>query len=275
MADLTTGELQAVAVGDLPLAPDIYDDTLIPVEQGGEAKHMTGAQWKEYAKSGVNAYVTAAQDAAAQAEQAAKDAQKAADAVVDVTEDAEAADAAAKTAQAAQTAAEQARQAAEQAASTAAETAATDAVNSVNTQLAQHVSDAQAAKKAAEQARDEAQAIAGGNFLPLAGGTMTGPLTLHGYPTEDLHAVPKRYVDEALENLDLNVTADEVTFADGQTFQQKYDSGELTGPAGADGQPGADGYTPQKGTDYWTTADKQEMVNDVLAALPTWTGGSY
>lgn len=48
MADLTTGELDAVAVGDLPLAPDIYDDTLIPVEQNGEAKHMTGAQWKAY-----------------------------------------------------------------------------------------------------------------------------------------------------------------------------------------------------------------------------------
>lgn len=48
MADLTTGELQAVSVGDLPVAPDIYDDTLIPVEQGGEAKHMTGAQWKAY-----------------------------------------------------------------------------------------------------------------------------------------------------------------------------------------------------------------------------------
>ena len=38
---------------------------------------------------------------------------------------------------------------------------------------------------------------------------------------------------------------------------------------------GADGYTPVKGTDYWTAADKAEMVSDVLAALPTWTGGSY
>lgn len=81
-------------------------------------------------------------------------------------------------------------------AQSAAGTAATDAVNSVNTQLAQHVSDAQAAQRAAEQARDEAQAIAGGNFLPLAGGTMTGALTLAGDPTADLHAVPKRYVDD-------------------------------------------------------------------------------
>lgn len=44
------------------------------------------------------------------------------------------------------------------------------------------------------------------------------------------------------------------------------------GPAGANGQPG---YTPVKGTDYYTAADKTEMVNLVLAALPTWMGGSY
>jgi hypothetical protein len=125
--------------------------------------------------------------------------------------------------------------------------------------------------------------------------------------------------------------AEQVTFADGQTFQQKYDAGELKGqqgepgkdgvgtpgkdgadgkaatitvgsvttgaagtsasvvntgtenaavlnftiPRGADGGKGDPGYTPQKGVDYYTAADKQEMVNSVLAALPTWTGGSY
>ena len=30
-----------------------------------------------------------------------------------------------------------------------------------------------------------------------------------------------------------------------------------------------------KGTDYWTSADKQEIVQDVLAALPVMKGGSY
>ena len=38
---------------------------------------------------------------------------------------------------------------------------------------------------------------------------------------------------------------------------------------------GEKGDTPQKGTDYWTAADQQSIVNDVLAALPTWEGGSY
>ena len=61
----------------------------------------------------------------------------------------------------------------------------------------------------------------------------------------------------------------------------------IQGPAGADGaegakgdkgdkgDTGASGHTPVKGTDYWTDADKAAMVNDVLAALPTWTGGSF
>lgn len=41
------------------------------------------------------------------------------------------------------------------------------------------------------------------------------------------------------------------------------------------GAKGDKGDTPQKGTDYYTASDKQEMVTAVLAALPTWTGGSY
>ena len=41
------------------------------------------------------------------------------------------------------------------------------------------------------------------------------------------------------------------------------------------GLKGDKGDTPVKGTDYWTAADKAEIANDVLAALPTWTGGEY
>ena len=39
--------------------------------------------------------------------------------------------------------------------------------------------------------------------------------------------------------------------------------------------PPAAGYTPVKGKDYYTEADKQEMVNAVLAALPAAEGVSY
>ena len=41
------------------------------------------------------------------------------------------------------------------------------------------------------------------------------------------------------------------------------------------GLKGDKGDTPVKGTDYWTAADKSEIVADTLASLPTWTGGSY
>lgn len=47
------------------------------------------------------------------------------------------------------------------------------------------------------------------------------------------------------------------------------------GDKGDKGAKGADGKTPVKGTDYWTSADKEEIVADTLAALPKWTGGSY
>lgn len=91
MADKTTGGLPAVteaAIGDLPGIADLYDDTLLPVEQQGEARHMTGAQWKAYAQAGVSLYVedarenmedarvsaAAAQNSAREAAQSAKDA---------------------------------------------------------------------------------------------------------------------------------------------------------------------------------------------------------
>lgn len=60
-------------------------------------------------------------------------------------------------------------------------------------------------------------------------------------------------------------------------------SGVLSWQASQSGMPtvqsanimGPKGDTPRKGVDYYTQADKTEMVNSVLAALPTWTGGSY
>lgn len=40
---------------------------------------------------------------------------------------------------------------------------------------------------------------------------------------------------------------------------------------GVDGNPGTDGVTPQKGIDYFTPADKGEIVSQVIAGLPTGT----
>ena len=49
---------------------------------------------------------------------------------------------------------------------------------------------------------------------------------------------------------------------------QKGDKGK----DGVDGKDGADGYTPIKGVDYYTEADKTEMVNAVISALPKYNG---
>ena len=82
MADRTTGELPAVKVGHLPLAPDVYDDALLPVELQGAAMHITGAQWKRYAQAAVNADVQKAVDSANSAQSAAARAESARDSIV-------------------------------------------------------------------------------------------------------------------------------------------------------------------------------------------------
>lgn len=41
------------------------------------------------------------------------------------------------------------------------------------------------------------------------------------------------------------------------------------------GEDGVDGYTPQKGVDYYTEEDKAEMVEMVMAALPMAEGVDY
>lgn len=72
MADKTTGELPVVKIGDLPSAADIYNDALIPVESQGEAMHIRGSQFKNYAKDAVRNDVAAAQNAALMASNAAR-----------------------------------------------------------------------------------------------------------------------------------------------------------------------------------------------------------
>ena len=56
----------------------------------------------------------------------------------------------------------------------------------------------------------------------------------------------------------------------------KGDTGERgpAGPAGPKGETGPAGYTPVRGTDYWTAADQQTIVDAVLAALPAAEGVS-
>lgn len=90
-------------VGLLPRAPDLYDDSLLVIEQQGAAQSLTGGQLKSFARAGVSEYVEAAQDAA----------QKALEAVKGAAVSAETAQAAKNAAQAAQKGAEKAQKAIE------------------------------------------------------------------------------------------------------------------------------------------------------------------
>ena len=38
------------------------------------------------------------------------------------------------------------------------------------------------------------------------------------------------------------------------------------------GEKGEDGYSPQKGVDYYTEADRQDIIEDVLARFPSYEG---
>lgn len=49
----------------------------------------------------------------------------------------------------------------------------------------------------------------------------------------------------------------------------------LHGENGQPGKDGKDGYTPVKGVDYFTEADKSEMVTAVIAALPHAEGVGF
>ena len=80
--------------------------------------------------------------------------------------------------------------------------------------------------------------------------------------------VPKSHTHANKDTLDL------LSVSNGKLQYNGSDVG-LKGDKGDTGAAGADGYTPVKGTDYWTESDKAEIVADTLAALPTWTGGNY
>lgn len=135
-------------IGSLPPAPQVLDTTLIPVEQNSIAMKMTGAQFKEFAKTSVRQYVDEAKAAAGAAE-ASKDAAK-------VSEDA--AKASETAAKASETQSAQYAASAETA-KTAAE-AAQAAADTSKSQAASSAADALASKNAAALSESNASVSA-------------------------------------------------------------------------------------------------------------------
>jgi hypothetical protein len=84
-----------------------------------------------------------------------------------------------------------------------------------------------------------------------------------GLGQADAEQVEQIITDYLEKNPIEGVTPEQVDQAVESALQQAKESGEF------DGEPGK---TPVKGTDYFTEADKAEMVADVIAALPVYGG---
>jgi hypothetical protein len=49
----------------------------------------------------------------------------------------------------------------------------------------------------------------------------------------------------------------------------------ISGPQGPQGIPGEEGYTPQKGIDYFTEEEIQEIVDSIVDTLPEAEGVEF
>lgn len=100
-----------------------------------------------------------------------------------------------------------------------------------------------------------------------------------GYALEDANGYGLTVAADTA-TVQLSHTAAEIDQAVNRTDELygAYASGSLKGEKGDKGDPGEPGpegpagYTPVRGTDYWTAADQSAIVNDVLAALPKYAG---
>lgn len=119
-----------------------------------------------------------------------------------------------------------------------------------------------------------------GEWLEISSGGGGGQSAGFGTPTAEATSLP----EGSSPTVSVSASGDDTEKVFSFTFGiPKGDKGEqgiqgpqgIQGVQGIQGDKGDKGDTPQKGVDYYTEADKTEMVNSVLAALPTWEGGSY
>lgn len=110
------------------------------------------------------------------------------------------------------------------------------------------------------------------SYADQHGGSGGGATTADGISYTNEHLVGTTNVKGALDEL----VPKSHTHSNKDTLDKLSDSNGKLQYNGSDvGLKGDKGDTPVKGTDYWTAADKAEIVADTLAALPTWTGGNY
>lgn len=246
------------------------------------------------------AAAAAAEISAQNAAEAAGDATSAAGAASDAAERASSSEGTAASAASAAKASEEAAKASETAAASSATAAGTSETNAkasedaaktsetnAGTSASSAAASAESAESNASKASSSALAAAGSadqasrdssNALVSAGNaaaSATAAETARASAEQIAEGIPKTVQDALQEAKDSGEFDGEPGVtphigANGNWFVGETDTGVK-----AQGEDGDPGDTPQKGVDYWTEADKAEMVNDVLAALPTWEGGSY
>lgn len=75
-------------------------------------------------------------------------------------------------------------------------------------------------------------------------------------------------IDEAIGRIrGKNLSADGVKFSDGETFQEKYDSGQLTGPQGETGPQGSAGAA---GKSAYQSAVSGGYTGTSRPSMPPW-----
>ena len=264
MADIT--------IGELPQASTFDRDSLLVVETQGEAQKVTGGQVQDLAKAGAAAAAAAAAMSADTASSAAQSAEASKNAVLSLNVSAETL---------------------EPGSEAFARKEIVDGVYMITLGVP-----AGATGPVGPTGDTGPQGPVGpvgntGPQGPVGPTGETGPIGPQGEPGKGL--VILDYYDTP-EDLELAVLSPAAGDAYGVGTAEPYDiyiysltqgwvnNGQLQGPEGPQGaqgpvgptgETGPAGYTPVKGTDYWTAADRQQMVSDVLAALPTWEGGSY
>ena len=67
-------------------------------------------------------------------------------------------------------------------------------------------------------------------------------------------------------------SAGNLSWTASKTGMSGVPSANIKGPQGPKGDTGPAGRTPVKGTDYWTAAERQAMINDVLNQVPSGGG---
>lgn len=113
------------------------------------------------------------------------------------------------------------------------------------------------------------------NFINLDASSVGFSSTLETFPS-NINKVSRALdwlIQKAHEHSN-NSVLDHLSDSNGKLLYNGTEAG-LKGDKGDTGAKGTDGKTPVRGTDYWTDEDKQEIINDVIAALPDGTEVSY